>query len=224
MKIFVSTAIALFIVSIANSQVEFGLFGGPQATSATYKIEGTKQKTDYKIGFQIGGMMKVPFEGNLYFAPAAYYSMKGYKATFNKASIPPDNAAIDNNTTFHNLELAGLLQYDFSTNPDHFYFKTGTSLDLQFFGKENFNRSNDEPVDRKIKFGFADYGRYLFNFLTQFGYENSNGFTIYGQYSVGLGNIINTEGGPTVRHSAFGISFGKYFNRKKIIIDTRNIE
>lgn len=224
MKIFVSTVIAFFIVSIAHSQVEFGLFGGPQATSATYKIDETKQKTDYKIGFQIGGMMKVPFEGNLYFAPAVFYSMKGYKVSFNKISIPPDNAAVDNNTTFHNLELAGLLQYDFGVKPDHFFLKTGTSMDLQFFGNEKFNRTNDVPVDRKIKFGFTDYGRYLFNFLTMFGYESSSGFTIFGQYSLGLGNIINTDGGPTVRHNAFGISFGKYFNRKKTIIDTRNIE
>ncbi len=224
MKIFVSTVIALCIVSSANSQVEFGLFGGPQATSANYKIQGTKQKTDYKFGFQIGGMMKVPFEGNLYFAPAAFYSMKGYKATFNKISLPPDNFAVDNNTTFHNFELAGLLQYDFGTNPDHFFIKAGPSLELQLFGNEKFNRSNDVPVDRKMKFGFADYGRYLFNFLTMFGYESSSGFTIYGQYSAGLANIINTDGGPTVRHNVFGISFGKYFNRKKIIIDTRNIE
>ncbi|MEO5948500.1 MAG: porin family protein [Chitinophagaceae bacterium] len=224
MKIFISTLLIFFIATSAHSQVEFGIFGGPQATSATYKIDETKQKTSYKFGFQVGGMMKVPFEGNLYFAPAAFYSMKGYKVSFNKISIPPDIDAVDNNTTFHNLELAGLLQYDFGANPDHFFLKAGPSLELQLLGNEKFNRSNDVPVDRKIKFGFADYGHYLFNFLTILGYESSNGFTIYGQYSLGLANIINTDGGPTVRHQAFGISFGKYFNRKKIIIDTRNIE
>jgi len=224
MKIFISTIVALFIVSSANSQVEFGIFGGPQATSASYKIKEVKQKTDYKFGFQFGGMMKVPFEGNLYFAPAAFYSMKGYKATFNRVSFPPDSFAVDNNTTFHNFELAALLQYDFGTKPGHFFLKAGPSLELQLLGTEKFNRSNDVAVDRKIRFGFADYGRYLFNFLTILGYETSSGFTIHGQYSLGLANTINTDGGPTVKHQAFGISFGKYFNRKKIIIDTRNIE
>ena len=224
MKIFTSIVIALFIANSASSQIQFGLFGGPQATSASYKIKDAKQKTDYKIGFQAGGMMKVPFEGNLYFAPAVFYSMKGYKATFNRVSFPPDSFAVDNNTTFHNFEMAALLQYDFGTKPSHFFLKAGPSLELQLLGNEKFNRSNDVAVDRNIKFGFADYGRYLFNFLTIFGYETSSGFTIYGQSSLGLANMINTDGGPTVRHQAFGISIGKYFNRKKIIIDTKNVE
>ena len=104
MKIFISIVIALFITNSASSQIQFGLFGGPQATSASYKIKDVKQKTDYKIGFQAGGMMKVPFEGNLYFAPAVFYSMKGYKAAFNRVSLPPDSFAVDNNTTFHNFK------------------------------------------------------------------------------------------------------------------------
>jgi len=105
MKILSSTLIALIIFSSANSQVEFGLFAGPQASSAKYEIAFKNQKTNYKYGFHVGGMMKVPFEGNLYFAPAAFYSMKGYKVTFNKPSLPPDPIALDNNTTLHNFEL-----------------------------------------------------------------------------------------------------------------------
>jgi hypothetical protein len=169
-------------------------------------------------------MMKVPFENNLYFVPTAFYSMKGYKVAFNRTSFPPDSAAIDKNTTFHKFEIAALLQLDFSSKPDHFFIQAGPSLDCQLVGKETLNRASDPPVSRNIKFGFADYGRYSANFLAQFGYESSGGFVISGQITLGLTNIINTDNGPAVLHNAFGISIGKYFKRKKIIIDTRNRE
>lgn len=224
MKILFSTAITLLFCSTGISQVEFGLFAGPQASSAKYEIGITNQKTNYKYGFNLGGMMKVPFEGNLYFAPAAFYSMKGYKVTFNKISFPPDSSAIDNNTTLHNFELAAMLQFDFGKQASHFFIKAGPSLDFQLFGKEKFNKLNEPSVDRKMKFGFADYGRYTANFLTQLGFESSSGFTIFGQYTLGITNMINTDGGPRVNNRAFSLSFGKYFLRKKIIIDTRNIE
>lgn len=223
MKILFASVITLFLFTSVYSQ-EFGIFGGAQATSANYKIRDSKQKTDYKFGFHLGGMMKVPFENNLYFAPAAFYSMKGYKVAFNRPTFPPDSAAIDNNTTFHNFEIAALLQLDFSNKPNHFFVKAGPSLDFQLFGKETFNRQSDPPVSRDIKFGFADYGHFSANFLAQLGYETGGGFVISGQVTLGLTNIINTDGGPQVLHNAFGISIGKYFERKKIIIDTRNRE
>lgn len=223
MKILFTSVITLLFFTTVNSQ-EFGIFAGPQATSANYKIRDSKQKTDYKFGFHIGGMMKVPFESNLYFAPAAFYSMKGYKVTFNRPSFPPDSTAIDNNTTFHNFELAALLQLDFSNKPGHFFIKAGPSLDFQLKGKETFKRQSDPQVSRNIKFGFADYGHYSANFLAQLGYETADGLIISGQVTLGLTNIINTDKGPQVLHNAFGISIGKYFKRNKIVIDTRNKE
>ena len=78
---FIATT-ALFISIAAQSQVQFTIFGGPQATSASYTLEGVKQKTSYKFGGQLGAGMKVPFETRLYFAPALFYSMKGYKVNF----------------------------------------------------------------------------------------------------------------------------------------------
>lgn len=224
MKILFLSLFTFVFITASYAQIDFGLFAGPQATTAKYIITGTNQKTDYKFGFHLGGMMKVPFEGNLYFAPAAFYSMKGYNVTFNKQAFPPDTTAIDNNTTFHNFETAALLQIDLGNKPSHFFIKAGPSLDFQLFGKEKFNRLSDPPVDQKMKFGFANYGHFSANILAQFGFESSNGFTIFGQYTLGLANISNVDGGPSIRHRVFGISIGKYFNRKEIILDTRNIE
>jgi hypothetical protein len=214
----------LLMTTMATSQNEFAFFAGPQVTASHYTIFNVKQKNDLKFGFQAGVGLKVPFENKLSFCPAAFYSMKGYKVTFNQYVFPPDADASNNNTTIHTFELAALLQFDFNNQPSHFYFKGGPSLDFQLFGKETYSLMMGGSVDRNMKFSFADYGHYSANMLAQFGYETSNGFLIFAQYTHGLASINNADGGPQIRHRVFGVSVGKYLNRKKIIIDTRNKE
>lgn len=217
-------AVSVFISYCASSQFEFGAFGGPQATTTSYRAQGVKQENKFKYGFQAGVMMKVPFEGKLFFAPAAFYSLKGYKVTFNRFVYPPGPTAADNNTTFHCFELAALLQYDFGDNPSHMFIKAGPSLDFQLLGKEKFNVIGGGSVDRSMKFGPGEYGRYSANLLAQVGYETAGGFLIFAHYSHGAASLNNADGGPAIRHRAFGISFGKFFNRKNMVMDTRNKE
>lgn len=215
----------ILIISVLNvNSQEFGVFAGPQMTSAKYTVQDVQQKDDSKYGFQLGAMMKVPFEGNFYFAPMAFYSMKGYKVKFDRFAYPPDVDAIDNNVTLHTFELAALLQFDLGKNPSHFFIKAGPSLDFQLFGKEKFNLNGGSAVNRNIPFSPADYGHFSANALAHFGYETASGFTIFAQYTYGLASINNKDLGPRISHRAFGISIGKYFNRKKIVIDTRNKE
>jgi hypothetical protein len=221
-----SFALTLFIClagMMANAQVQFNIFGGPNVTTAGYRVESTKQNTSVKYGFQLGMGAKVVFDNQLYFAPAAFYSMKGYKVKFTNFAFPPSPDATDNNTTFHTFELAFLLQYDFNNNPDHFFLKVGPTLDFQVFGKEKFNTPTG-MVDRKTPFGYDKYGHYSANALVQFGYEMKNGFFFFGQYSHGLGDINNADGGPSIRHKGFGISIGKMLGKNKIVIDTKNKE
>jgi Outer membrane protein beta-barrel domain len=224
MKFISLTVTTLLIALCASSQVQFNIFAGPQATTANYIIGGTKQETEMKIGFQAGIGLKVPFENKLFFAPAAFYSMKGYKVTYNLFNALPDVNAKDNNTSIHIFELAALLQYDFNTNPNHFFIKAGPSLDFQLIGNEKFNLLTTGSVDRKMKFSYGDYGHFSANGLLQLGYEANNGFIIFAQYTHGLASINNFDGGPQIKHRVFGISIGKFLNRKKIVIDTRNKE
>lgn len=221
--IYILTA-TLFTALYANCQVEWAVFAGPQATNTNYVIQGAKQKSEAKYGFQAGVALKVPFEGNLFFAPEGFYSMKGYKVTFSRFVYPPGPTAADNNTTFHCFELAALLQYDFGNNPSHFYIKAGPSLDFQLFGKEKFNEIGGGSVDRSMKFGPGEYGRYSANLLAKLGYETASGFMISAHYTHGAANLNNADGGPAFRHRAYGISIGKYINRKKIVMDTKNKE
>lgn len=212
------------ISQAAYSQNIIYAFAGPQATAARYTILNQKQKMNLKYGFQAGLSMKTQFEGPIYFAPSAFYSLKGYDVTFTEFRDPPSVLAINNNTTIHTFELAPLLQVDLSNKPSHAFFRFGPSLDFQLFGKETFDtvvNGNKGTVSRNMKFSFTDYGHYSANFLLHFGYESTSGILVFAQYTHGMGSINNHDGGPKIRHRAYGISIGKRLNSKKIVMDTR---
>src|SRR5690349_19354891 len=221
-----SIALLLFTVIAVSTraQNQLGIFAGPQATSAKYVVKGINQPTDTKYGFHLGGIFKVPFEGRLYFAPSAFYSMKGYKVAFNQRAYPPDTLATDNNTTIHTFELAALLQVDFGKKDNHLFVRFGPSLDFQLSGKEKFNLKNGTLVNRNMPFGFDKYGHYGANLLLQFGYETKNGISIAALYGHGIGSINNADYGPAIRHRAFGLSIGKYLSNRKPTSDTHNKE
>jgi hypothetical protein len=202
----------------------FGMFAGPQALSTKYMIRHVKQANENKYGFQAGFGWKVPFEAPMFFSPAVFYSLKGYKVTFNQFAYPPDTAARDNNTTIHTLELAFLLQVDMSKKPNHVFVKIGPTLDFQLFGKEKFNLKTGAPVKRNMPFDFSAYGHYSANVIAQLGFETGGGFILFAHYSYGLASINNSDGGPRIHYRIYGFSIGKYFNSRKIVIDTRNRE
>jgi Outer membrane protein beta-barrel domain len=224
MNLSLSLSIILLITLFASSQPAWNIFAGPQATSSHYTIGGVRQDNKMKIGFQAGLGCKVPFDNQLSFSPAVFYSLKGYKVTFNRYSFPPDSEAIDNNTTIHTFEVAGLLQFDFNMKPDHFFIKAGPSLDFQLFGHEKFHLESGGMVNKKMKYGFGDYGHFSANLLMQIGYETGNGLIIFAHYTRGVTSINNADDGPKILHRAYGISIGKFLQRKKSVIDTKNKE
>ncbi|HLF45660.1 MAG TPA: porin family protein [Chitinophagaceae bacterium] len=213
--------LSLFIVLSVRAQVQFGLFAGPQTTGVRYLINDDKQESDLKTGINLGAQFKIPFENKLSFAPAIMYNLRGYKVQFNATSFPPDSAAINNNTSFHTIELAFLLQHDFNLDPGHAFIRFGPSLDFALLGNEKYNTANS-AVDRNMKFGFGDYGHYLASAIVQLGYECTNGVFFFGHYNYGLTSMNNADHGPEIGNRAAGISIGKYFNRKKIVMDTKN--
>ena len=220
MKIFL-TAIIFCITVNVNSQVQLGLFGGPQATTVHYVINGNKQDHGFKYGINLGAGLKVPFENRLSFVPSVMYNLRGYKVDFSSPSYPPDTFAIDNNTSFHTVELAFLLQHDFKTEAGHWFLKIGPSLDFALFGKETYHTSTS-TIKRNMIFSFGDYGHYLASAILQLGYEAANGVFFYGHYNYSLTTMNNFDEGPRIGNRAAGISIGKYLTRKKIVLDTKN--
>lgn len=221
---FVAVLLVLFCLNnqLSGQSPQFGIFGGPQATTARYSVGSEKQSTSYKYGFQLGAGWKIPFDNQLYFAPAAAYSMKGYKVKLNRPSFPPDEDAINNDLRMHTFELAVMLQYDLGKSTNHFFIKAGPALDFQLKGSEKFEKANQEVIDRDVTFSFGDYGRYAASFLFQLGYETPSGLYFFGQYTHGVGSFNNADKGPRILHRGFGISIGHYLSKKKIVIDTSN--
>jgi hypothetical protein len=205
-----------------NSQVQFGVFAGPQITGVRYIIDDRKQESSSKLGVNAGLQMKVPFEGRLSFAPSIMYNLRGYKVKFDAPSFPPDLTAVDNNTTFHTIELGFLLQHDFNLEPGHFFIRFGPSLDFALFGHEEYNTTTNGKVERAMKFSFADYGHYLASAIVQFGFEAKNGLFVYAYYNYSLTTMNNADYGPRIDNRAAGFTIGKWFKNKKIVIDTTN--
>mgnify|MGYP000981594459 CR=1 FL=1 len=209
------TLAAIFIVfgTQAQDKTKFGIFAGPQATSADYKIGTAKQSTSYKYGFQAGANFKIAFDNQLYFVPTAAYSLKGYKVDFTRPSFPPDQDAINNDVQLHTFELGALLQYDLGKKPGHFFIKAGPTLDFQLKGKEKFELNDASTEERDMVFGFGDYGRYAASFLFQLGYESKSGWFLYGQYTHGVGSFNNADHGPRITHRGLGFSVGYYLKK-----------
>ncbi len=193
----------------------YGVFAGPQTTSAKFKIEEEEQPNDYVAGMQKGLTMKVPFENNLYFSSAIYYSHKGYKVKLNRPSLLPSELAKNTRTSLHTIELAPLLQYDFSKKPAHFFVKLGPAIDFAFFGWEKFDTEDGKQVSRQMKFSVEnDYGPFTAQGILHFGYESAKGLIVFAHFAEGMGGLSNTDGGPTIKHRIAGLSLGWYFGKR----------
>jgi hypothetical protein len=225
MKRFIARAFTFCLMistsKLSFSQNSYGFFGGPQMTTAKYKVMEEKQPTEFKPGFQLGATMKIPFDNQLYFGPAVYYSMKGYKVTLNNPSFPPTQKAINNQTTIHTLEIAPLLHLDFNKQPSHFFVKFGPAIDLAFMGREKFDTlAGAAPVERSMRFAFSEYGRITAQAIFHLGFESRKGYFVFAHYAEGLGGLNNADNGPTIKHRIVGLSFGWFF-RNRNVIDTK---
>jgi hypothetical protein len=209
---------------MGSAQNLTGIFGGVQSTTAQYKIRDKSQTTSSKIGAQLGATLKIPFDQNLYFAPTANYSLKGFKVQLMENANPPGENIVSNDVTIHTLELAPLFHIDLSKNPSHFFLRVGPAIDLAFKGSESLVMKDGVQVNRDMKFSFADYGRITSSGVVHLGYESKGGLFVFGHYSHGLGSLNNNDGGPTIRHRLFGLSIGKYFGRNPNVMDTRALD
>lgn len=208
--------------TISFSQNSIAVFAGPQMTTAKYKVKEEKQPTDSKIGLQLGATMKIPFDNQLYFGPAIYYSTKGYKVTLNSPSFPPTEVAKNNETTIHTIEIAPLLHLDLSKQPSHFFLKFGPAIDFAFSGKEKFDTiGGSKPIERSMNFSYTEYGRYTAQAILQFGYESEKGLMVFAHYAEGLGSLNNADNGPVIKHRIVGLSLGWFFRKNKNVFDTK---
>jgi hypothetical protein len=211
-------AIALLTAHFVNCQILFAASVGPQATGVHYVVDHKTQESSFKLGMNAGLQLKIPLEGRLSFAPSIMYNLRGYKVKFDSPTDLPNPEAIDNNTSFHTIELGFLLQHDFKMAPGHLFIRFGPSLDFALFGHEKYNTQANGLVERTMPFNFAAYGHYLASAIVHFGYEFKNKWYMYGHYNYSIGTMSNVDNGDYIGNRAVGISIGYYFRKSKVVL------
>lgn len=208
-------ALLLCVTSFYTVCAQLTVFGGPQSTSAGYSINGVKQETESKPGFAAGVGIKTVIEGPVHFAPQLWYSQKGYRVSFNRPSMPPDSGAVNNNATIHALELAPLVQINFSKKANYLFLRLGPSLDFNLSGRERFDSANGKSVSRSMTFSFADYSFVTAALNTQLGFQHKSGLTLFAYYNYGFGSLNNSDYGPKIFHRIAGAALGWKLGKKK---------
>ncbi|ANE52884.1 porin family protein [Flavisolibacter tropicus] len=207
------------------SQNKIGLSGGVQSTTASYKVRDKKQSTEGKVGAQFAISMKVPFDNQLFFAPTISYNLRGFKVQLTDSAVIPGYNVVNNDLTFHTINIAPLFQIDLSKEPSHLFVRFGPGVDVVVKGKEDLIFKDGKTESRQMKFGSEYYSPITTNAILQFGYESQGGFFIFGHYDHGLGSVNNNDFGPDAKHRALGLSLGFYFGRKNPnVFDTRALD
>jgi hypothetical protein len=218
---------AIFLSTNTNAQVQFAVFAGGQATSAHYKVMDVKQPTKYKFGTMGGVAVKVEFDNQLYFFPAIFYSLKGYRVQLKNPAFPPTEFATDNDVIVHTVEVAPLFHFDFNKNASHFFARFGPSVDYGYYGTEIFHTEDASGqrgrVYRRMVFDFTEYGHFTAQANLHFGYETGKGLMAFAYYQHGFGSMNNHDGGPKIFHRVLGLSVGWLFGRNPLVMDTKPI-
>jgi hypothetical protein len=221
MKKIFTLSVCLCSVLFSFGQIKYGFFAGPQKTVARYLVRDELQETSWKNGLQGGVMLKVPFENQLYFSPAIYYSSKGYRVSLKDSVYPPGEDVVGNDVRVHAIEIAPLLNIDLSKDQNHLFVRFGPSVDVAIGGREHMFLNDGKEVEQSMKFANTAYCRFTTAANVQFGFESQSGLFVYAHYAHGLGSMNNADLGPIIRHRLFGISVGAFFGKNPNVIDTR---
>jgi hypothetical protein len=191
-------------------------------------VNDSKQPAQFKFGYMGGMAAKVEFDNQLYFFPAIFYNLKGYKVTLNKPAFPPTQFAKNNNVTVHTIEAAPLFHIDFNKKLAHLFVRFGPSVDFAISGREKFDTVSTSgasaSIDRTMVFDFTEYGRFTAQANLHFGYETGKGLMVYAFYQRGFGSMNNADDGPKIFHRIIGVSVGWLFGRNPLVADMKAVQ
>jgi hypothetical protein len=207
-------ALLMSIVSFSDAHAQLTIYGGPQLTSASYSINGIKQETEYKAGFMGGVGLQSNIEGPVFFTPMLFFSRKGYKVSYNQRAFPPDSGAVNNNTTINTIELAPLVQVNFSQQASHGFIRFGPSFDFNLSGTEQYDSTNNKTTTRNMVFSFTNYSHATISMNGQLGFQHRSGFVAFAFVNLAVSSLNNADYGPKIFHRVGGIAVGWQLGRK----------
>ncbi|RYY95348.1 MAG: PorT family protein [Chitinophagaceae bacterium] len=214
-KVFGALCATLFSLAASAQKTEFGFLAGPQYTTASYSLHGKEQVTKGKFGGHVGAIVKIPFEGRLFFTPSLYYSLKGFSVALTDTSSNPGIDAVTNDIRLHTAELSPLFTVYVGRHTDRGpYVQFGPSIDMNLAGTEHITLNDGREVKRSMKFEGDSYSRFTPSLVFRFGVETSKGLFFNAHILQGVGSLNNNDLGPSIRQRVIGVSVGKIFRRK----------
>lgn len=186
-----------------------GVKAGYNLTFSTYK-SASKLDTKPFHGGYLGAMMKIPFDNHLFFVPQVDFSYRGMATD----SLKPNEFSSIKEV---HLRVQPLLQIDFKHPKEHsntFFLQFGPSIGFGMLGRQVKQDWGNVPADQKLKYGFQAYGKYDAHWHTGLGYENTSGLRVLLEYAHGLGNMINTDDGPSLKYRTVSLGIGYWFGKQ----------
>jgi Outer membrane protein beta-barrel domain len=191
------------------TDIKFGIKGGYHLSLSSF-ITNKKLPVNPVHGGFAGVMMKIPFDNRLSFTPHVDFSYRGTETD----SIQPNQFS---SVKEFQMRIMPLLQIDFK-HPDEkantLFVHFGPSVEFGLNGKQVKQDGANTKVNADLKYGYQQYGRYDASWRTGIGYETTGGLRLLLEYAHGLGNMINTEGGGTIKYRNISFGIGYWLGKK----------
>lgn len=190
----------IFSFSQTQAQVKFGIRGGLNLSSMTFKTMGIALDPSMVAGFHVGVITELGLSGNLKLQPGILYSAKGtkYETGDSEMKMSPQVIEVPLNLSYL-LDMGGV-GLSLNAGPYLAFGIGGTyedadgSYDLVFGSTDE---SDMKPLDIGLNLGASAY----------FGK-----FFVTAQYGIGLANLwpaTSLEG--TMKMGVLGVSIGYFF-------------
>ena len=202
--------ISLSIFSKAQDMghVLLGVKGGYNYSLSKY-ITNKSLPVKAVHGGYAGLMLKIPFDNRLFFVPQMDVSYRGMQTDSLQKNV------YSSIKEFH-LRVQPLLQLNFKhpeSKSNTLFVQFGPSIGFGITGRQIKQDNANTPVSAKLRYGFKNYGRYDANWHTGIGYETTKGVRFLLEYAHGLGDMINTDDGPSLKYRNISIGIGYWLGK-----------
>jgi hypothetical protein len=174
--------------------IKAGLNIANQSLSSTSTITGTLPTTT-STGFHLGLVLNAPLSKGISIQSGLLFSQKGFNIFLNGYDI---------SATYNYIEVPINLRINVTKR---LFIGGGPYLGYALSGTITTGKQSED-----IKFGSGNGKRSDFGVNILAGIEIAEGFTISGNYSLGLSNI--SEDSQTIKNNVIGISLTKLFGEQ----------
>lgn len=199
MKKLIFTLAALAIAGATFAQTTYGVRLGPNFSSATTKVSGSKENSKMLVGLEGGVYANLPIAPEFYVQPSLMYEGKGGKDKHDDGKV---------RLNYLTLPVDLLFKPEMPNGSGAWLVGVGPYFGYGFSGKSSGGGSSIDP--------FKDQGgtdaplkRFDAGANVQLGYEMANGFNVALNAELGLINLENHgDNDNSFRNTSFGVTLG----------------